>query len=407
MESDHSSLADGGFEQRAGSGLIGEPDLVSGPDNEAPPARHNQRMETPEEARRSIIRWVGGMATFVIAAAVIGGLVLNVPYVALVPGSARDTEPLLAVEGIEQYPSDGELLFTTVRLRQRPNFWEYILLRLDGDAEVVPEVDILDDRTPEENRAFNLELMNNSKQIAVAVALEELGYDAVSTDAVVIQQLVAGEAAEGILEPGDSVLSIEGTPTPNTTALVETLGQFQPGDAIDLLVERFGAEGTETFTVVLGENPENAGSAFLGVQPADRLKFNEDFSFDVDIDSGSVGGPSAGLAFTLAILDQLTEGELTGGAEVAVTGTIRADGSVGAVGGVLQKTAAVRDLGVDAFIVPEQLGPDELAEIMAKADGKLEIIAVSDLEEALAALAELGGNVEAVSEFAAANETSG
>jgi len=368
-----------------------------------PPLIAQWRSETPEEARRSIRRWVFGMVGFVVVAAVVGGLLLKVPYVALVPGSARDTEPLLAVEGIDEYPSDGELLLLTVRFRTRPNLWEYLWLRLDDDAEIVPEQNIFGDRTPEENRDFNLELMNGSKQVAVAVALEQLGYDAVQTDAVVVQRIVAGEAADGPLDPGDSILSIDGEPTPDSVSLVELLAARGPGDEIDLVVEAFGAEQTRDVNVVLGENPENPEAGFLGIEPADRLKFNEKFDFLVEIDSGAVGGPSAGLAFTLAVLDQLTEGELTGGRKVAVTGTINAAGDVGPVGGALQKSAVVRDLGVDTFIVPESLGEGELAALEERVDGEIEIIAVSNVEEALEALAGLGGDVGVIDEFAAAN----
>lgn len=407
MQSDESSLADGDFEPGADTPSRRSEIPDPGPTGADSVWSDGPRLETPQEARRSIRRWLAGMVGFVVAAAVAGGLLFDVPYVALVPGSARDTEPLLAVEGIDEYPSDGELLYTTVRLRQRPNFWEYLLLRIDDDAEVVPEEDILGDRTPEENRELNLNLMSDSKQVAVAVALEQLGYDAVQTDAVLIHDVVADEPADGLLERGDSVLAIDSVPTPSTEALVTTLEALEPGDTIELEIERHGADSTETLSVVLSEHPDKPGSAFLGIQPGDRLNFADDFGFEVEIDSGNVGGPSAGLAFTLAVLDQLTEGELTGGASVAVTGTINAAGQVGPVGGVLQKTAAVRDLGVDAFIVPGGLGPDEMADINAKADGRLAIIPVSTVEEALDALASLGGDVDAVSEFAAANQTSG
>ncbi len=361
------------------------------------------RPETPEEARRSIRRWVFGMVGFVVAAVVAGGLLLDVPYVALVPGSARDTEPLLAVEGIEEYPSDGELLLLTVRFQTRPNLWEYLWLRMDGDAEVVPEQNIFGDRTPEENREFNLELMNDSKRVAVAVALEQLGYDAVQTDAVVVQQVEAAQPADGVLDPGDSIVSIDGQPTPDTTTLVDILGARRPGERIELVVESFGAEESRRIEVELADHPDKPGSGFLGIRPADRLRFNDDFDFLVEIDSGSVGGPSAGLAFTLAVLDQLTDGELTGGRTVAVTGTIDAAGQVGAVGGALQKTAVVRDLGVDTFIVPTALGESQIEALVEKADGEIDIIPVSTVEEALDALGGLGGNVDAIDEFASTN----
>ena len=336
---------------------------------------------------------------------VAGGMLVEVPYIALVPGTARDTEPLLAVSGVDEYPSDGSVLFTTVRVRQRPNLWEYLWLGFDDDATVVPEEQILGDRTPEENREFNLSLMTDSKQVAVAVALEELGYDAITTDGVVVQQLVEDTPADAALELGDTIVAIDGQPVATTSTLVDILGGRAPGDEIELTVEGFGASEAIVVSVSLAENPDNPGAGFLGIQPADRVRYGTDLDFTVEIDSGSVGGPSAGLAFTLAVLDQLTEGELTGGSKVAVTGTIRPDGSVGAVGGVLQKTAAVRDLGVDTFIVPAGLAPEELEAIMARAGDDLQIVPVENLDQALIALGDLGGDVAAVEEFAAGNLT--
>ncbi|MEM7272202.1 MAG: PDZ domain-containing protein [Actinomycetota bacterium] len=348
-------------------------------------------------------RWAGVFLAVVVGLGVLGGMALKVPYVALVPGSAKDTEPLVEVAGADQYPSDGELLFTTVRVRQRPNLWEYLWLKADDDANVVPEDDILGGRSPEENREFNLGLMNDSKRIAIAVALNELGFEAVTTDAVVVQQLVPDTPAEEALVLGDSILSIDGLPTTNTGELVEILAGRAPGDTVGLSVQRFGEEEIRDISVVLAANPDRPEAGFLGIQPADRPRYLNDVGFTVDIDSGSVGGPSAGLAFTLAVLDQLTPGELTGGVQVAVTGTINAAGDVGPVGGVLQKTAAVEELGVDVFIVPAALGEAELEAIEARAGDDLQIVPVFTLGEALDALAGLGGDVAAVQEYAAAN----
>lgn len=369
--------------------------IVVAPATPAPPVRRNLR------------RWFAGGLGLIVGLGVVAGMAIDVPYVALVPGTARDTEPLLAVSGVDEFPSDGELLFTTVRVRQRPNLWEYLWLGFDDDATVVPEEEILGDRTPEENRQFNLGLMSDSKQIAVAVALAELGYDAIGTDGVVVQQLVPDTPAEAVLELGDTIVAIDGESTLATSSLVEILSSRAPGDEIELTVEDFAGNEPERILVSLAENPDNPEAGFLGIQPADRIRYGGDLGFSVEIDSGAVGGPSAGLAFTLAVLDQLTEGELTGGAQVAVTGTIGADGAVGPVGGVLQKTAAVRSLGVDAFLVPAGLREEELAAIMDRAGDDLEIIPVETLEEALDALGQLGGDVDAVEEYAAGNNATG
>ncbi len=340
----------------------------------------------------------------VVGIGLLGGILIKVPYIAVVPGTARDTEPLIEVAGIEEYPSDGELLFTTVRVRQELNIWEYLWLEWDDDANVVREEEILGDRTRDENRQFNLSLMTNSKQIAVGVALQQLGYDAIGTDGVVILALVDGGPADGLLEPGDTVVAIDGEPTLEVSRLVDILRSRAPGDTVSMTVEPFGSDQSEVVDVVLAENPEVPGAGFLGVNPASRPSYGEDVDFAVEIDSGSVGGPSAGLAFTLAILDQLTAGELTGGERVAVTGQIFPDGTVGPVGGVRQKTAAVEAMGIDVFIVPAQTGAEELAAAIERAGDDLTIIPVETLDEALAALSELGGDVDAVADFAAGNQ---
>ncbi len=399
MEQDPHSLTGGGFEAEAPSQAS---ESVTDPVSQDAPVDHHQAAEV---AAKRLWVWSGGFLAAIVIAAVVGGLLLKVPYVALVPGSAKDTEPLLAVSGADQFPSDGELLFTTVRVRQRPNLWEYLWLKADDDAQVLPEEDILGNRTPEENREFNLSMMNNSKQIAVAVALEELGFDAVKTDAVVVQQVIPDAPAEDVLVPGDSILAIDGMSTTNVGELVGILSERGPGDEVQLSVQTFGDEKIRDVPIVLAENPERPEAGFLGIQPIDRPQFLTDVGFTVEIDSGSVGGPSAGLAFTLAVLDQLTAGELTGGAQVAVTGTIDAAGEVGAVGGVVQKTAAVRALGADVFIVPGRLSDDELAAVMARAGDDLKIVPVMNLEEALVALEGLGGDTDAVEQYAAANAT--
>jgi len=362
----------------------------------------------PGDPRRGRVwQWTGIALAMLVAAAGVGGAMYKVPYVALVPGSARDTEPLVEVEGLEAFPSEGELLLTTVRVRQRPNLWEYLWLKADGDTDIVAEEDILGGRSPQENREFNLQLMTDSKSIAIAVALQELGYDSIRSNGVVIAELVEGGAAEQVLTLGDTVTAIDGVGVTTTSELIDILGAAAPGDEITLTIESFDPSGADVAArdvmVVLGSKPDDDDAAFLGVGPTDRVDLEDNFDFVVDIDSGSVGGPSAGLAFTLAVLDELTPGELTGGATVAVTGTIDVSGRVGNVGGVAQKTAAVRDLGADVFLVPAGLGEAEIDRLVDRAGDDLKIIPVETLDDALEALASLGGEVVAVEEFAASN----
>jgi PDZ domain-containing protein len=163
------------------------------------------------------------------------------------------------------------------------------------------------------------------------------------------------------------------------------LSTRRPGDEVTLTVEDVDGEAREV-TVTLAARPDDPNAGFLGIE-GDTRAFDPGLPFEVDIDSGQVGGPSAGLAFTLAVLDVLTEGDLTGGHDVAVTGTINDDGTIGEIGGVVQKAAAAADAGAEVFLVPN----GELADAQAHDHG-MRIIGVETLDDALEALVAIGGD---------------
>jgi PDZ domain-containing protein len=151
-----------------------------------------------------------------------------------------------------------------------------------------------------------------------------------------------------------------------------------------------GPDRTET--VKLGQSPASLGAphAFLGIST--DTKEQAKLPFDVTIDPGNIGGPSAGLAFTLGVLDKLSTRDLTGGRVIAATGTINPDGTVGPIGGIVQKTAAVRKAGAVAFLVP----PSEYAQAEKHAGSHLRVIKVNNLDDALNALRSVGGNLSGI-----------
>jgi PDZ domain-containing protein len=233
--------------------------------------------------------------------------------------------------------------------------------------------------------------MVDSKLTATKVALERLGYRvSVTGDGALVTDVKLGDPADGHLQVGDVIKTVDGEAVSLHDQVVRKVRQHKPGDVIVIGFNRGGVDKTVELKSVA--DPE--GNARIGVVlQTNNLKY--DFPVDLDIETGLVGGPSAGLAFTLALIDDLTEGELTGGRNVAVTGTIDAAGNVGQVGGVAQKTVTARDAGAIAFLVP----PEEEKDAKRFA-GKMEIISVRTLADALAALHRLGGSEVALPEGA-------
>lgn len=349
----------------------------------------------PEPPPPKIRRWRWGAIAGVIGVIAVVLVVVSsitVPYYALTPGSARPTEDLVSVEDAQTFPSDGEVLFTTVHI-ERLTLLDSARDRLGllpDDWEVLTEEEYLGPNTEEQNDEINAQLMVNAQDVASYVALDHLGYDvSITGTGATVVQIVEGTPADGRLTVGDTIVAIGGEPIELTEEVAEIIGSRQPGDMVTLSVDQAdGAASDVEVTLEAREDDPEAG--FLGVATTTRgLEFN--LPFDVEIDSGNVGGPSAGLAFTLAILDALTEGELTGGDEVAVTGTINPDGTVGPVGGVAQKVVAAADAGATIFLVPA----DEVDDGREASDD-IRVEPVDDLDGALEVLADLGGNALAL-----------
>lgn len=333
--------------------------------------------------------WVVGAALLLVSVGIWAAFTRQIGYFEFRPGSARPTAGLVRVGAdVETFSPDSEISYTTISLR-RSTVATYVWAWFDDDVEVVPAESVLGERTQAENRQFNLQLMDTSKQEAIRAALTTLGYDVpVEIEGVVIVQVEEGSAAAGVLTVGDTIVSIDGEDLGLDGDVTRLMEGKRPGDTVTLGVQP--PDGTEIRTVdlVLGPGPDDdPDRGLIGVHLQPRLPEYQ-FPFEIDIESGDVGGPSAGLAFTLGIIDVLTPGELTGGLRVAVTGTIDAAGNVGPVGGVKQKTAVVVDSGYDVFLVPSL----ELDEARARAGDAVQVIAVDTLSEALDALASLGGS---------------
>lgn len=341
-------------------------------------------------ARGTRLWWVLVPVLVLMVAGTIAGAVVRAPYVSFAPGSARSTAPLLSVPGQKIYRDRGDVLFTTVSVAH-PTYLEALWGWIRSDTDVFPEDVIQGDQSDDETRKQNLQLMDESKLIAAKVALEKLGYEVgVKGTGALIVDVQQDLPVAGVLHTGDTVISADGKKIGIDTDLIAVIGSHRPGDRISLTVEPVDSSGrrlaTKSVRARLASRPEAPDEAMLGVGIRTR-NINYQFPFTVKIDSENVGGPSAGLAWTLAVLDRLTPGSLTGGRKVAVTGEIAPGGQVNEVGGVAQKTVAAQDEGADLFIVPT----GEYDEALARAEG-MRVAKVDTLDDALKLLADLGGN---------------
>lgn len=316
-------------------------------------------------------------------------------YVALRPGPAEDTIELVEVVGAPSYAPSGALLLTTVAVDDDLGFVEWLRASTSRRVEAVPRGQIYPPGIdPDEVAEQNAALMADSQLTATLVALSELGYDIRGDGAVVAA--VTPDAVTDELAEGDIIVAVDGAAIHESTDVVDAVRRRTPGERIELEVSRDGTRQEVEFT--LGRAPEDPDRAYIGV----LLTTEVDLPVDVRIDAGVIGGPSAGLMFSLSIMELLEPDDLTGGAIVAGTGTVDRDGTVGPVGGVRQKVLAATARSGEhrpatVFLVPR----GNLAEArQAPVDREVLVVPVDTLRDAISALDELRAGREPVGALA-------
>ena len=354
-------------------------------------------------------RWpaVFGVAVAVVLIAALVAARVSVNYYVLTPGDASPVAPFIEVPAADNHPLTGKILLTDVFVSQL-NALNYLQYRfLDSDSQVVSGSDLLGP-SPDAGQFLNQGYlqMAQAQSFATAAALTRLGYTVTSTNAgALVYGIQPGSPASKVLQVAQVITAVHGTATPTECALIHALHGLQPGTTIPLSVEEssindvgdFVPGPTVTKSVTLGTPPKGLvdtgcgpptkPTAFLGVDPQTQQDWH--FPVAVTIHTQDIGGPSAGLAMTLGVIDKLSSGRLTGNRIVAATGTIDQDGNVGDVGGVAEKTIAVERAGATVFFVPSV----ELKAAESKATPQLHVYAVSSLDQVLRILERLGGHV--------------
>jgi PDZ domain-containing protein len=296
----------------------------------------------------------------------------QLPVVALSPGPMEDVLARLKVEGLRVYDSKGKLYLTSVGIDDNVRFYEALLDLANRDVQLVPRADLY----PEEQDSTEIDqenavLMDRSKEAATVVALREIGYD-VEPSGVQVTQVVSGAPADGKLRAGDHILEADGRAVESTDDVRAAITRHQVGERVAFRVKRDKAEKNVSVEVQSADNQPRVGIVLRDLFP--------DLPVKVTIETeNNIGGPSAGLMFTLSIIDKLTPEDLTAGRRIAGTGEIAIDGAVLPVGGVAEKLIAVRRLGVTTFLIPA----DNCASVNGQVPDGLRLVKVSKVGDAL------------------------
>jgi PDZ domain-containing protein len=315
-----------------------------------------------------------------VLVAIVGALLIlpSDDYIFL-PDKAHPVAPLITVPGGHD-PTHGGIYFVDIKLR-KAKLIERLFGGLHEGADLYPASEINPPGGGEaERRQIDIQDMLNSQEVAAAVALRADGKKVVQTPiGATVDQVVSGTPAVGRLDPDDIITAIDGKPVKTPGDVITAMAGHKPGDTVAFSIRRVGAARVVRVKTI----PEPATDrAVVGITLRPAVDIH--LPVDVRIDAGDVGGPSAGLAFALGILQELGR-NIVRGHKIAATGEILPDGSVGSIGGVKQKTIGARQAHVDAFLVP---AGDNAQEAKRYAHG-LRIIAVKNFPQALRALATL------------------
>ena len=327
------------------------------------------------------VRVAAGLVVALVATFVILVKIPSDKYI-LTPAGAHPVAPLVQVKGAKTPKGSGTIDFVDVYVSKASEL-DVLFPWLHPHATFVPATAIVPKGSSDAAvNKIGLQEMASSQKTAAAVAEQALGYHSITPTGVRVDAIARKTDAARKLKPGDVISAVDGRPTPTLTLLRLAIGALRPGDDATLVLRR--GTHTRTVRVKLVPKPGNPSRAIIGIQVEQMATVK--LPVKVSIDAHGIGGPSAGLAFTLEVMQKLGR-DVTHGYTVAATGQINLDGSVSAIGGVEQKTWGVRDAGIDVFLVPVDQGNAKEAEKFAGPN--LIIIPVTSLKQALRALAHL------------------
>jgi PDZ domain-containing protein len=347
--------------------------------------------------------------SWLILVAIFAMALVRIDRYEIAPGEAMAVAPRIGFAPVKEggftpnrYPAKNEINFVTAFGGQL-SILDSILGWIDPYVKVDTYKEHFGTTTPTAARRVGFQAMYGAKQIAEYVAMKKIGLDArLVLGRVVVEDLVCTDAPAKnsgckMLEIGETITKFNGVATPTLAALANQMKGHAVGDTIELTVIPYEMDAAEPNpataekrSITLMESPDTPGKPIIGFVPADTRTVA--LPFDVNISTTDIGGPSAGLAFTLALLDELTKGNLMGRGRVVATGTMNEDAKVGAIGALEQKAVAVRDAGGTLFLVPAGQTDEEVQAAREAAGSGVKIVKVATLDEALKILRANGGD---------------
>lgn len=328
--------------------------------------------------------WTAFVAAVAFIVAAVLMVALPVPFVSWSPGTVQDTlgdvkgQPVIKITGIPIHPTSGSLDLTTVsetRPDSRLTLPEALLSYWLPHRDAMPRDGVYNPgKSADQVKTEQTQDMETSQSSAVVAALRAA--DQKVTVRLAVSSVTVGGPAYQKLRPGDLILKVNGVAVDDPGQVGDQIRRHRAGSIVTFRVLR----NNKPVTVQVKSQTASSGpvSPVVGIKVGTGYQYAPAISFDLGED---IGGPSAGLVFSLAIYDKITAGPLLDGRNVAGTGTIDADGTVGPIGGIQEKIAGAEKDGATVFLVPADNCND-----LSGVGTKMTLIKVSSVRDAISSL---------------------
>lgn len=316
-------------------------------------------------------RWPFYLAGSMVVLAILlaASMAVEVPYYAFSPGPVHEVDDMVVLDNPD--PLTGEFYMLTVELSE-VRALEYAVAFFDPSVDLYAREAVRSsDENDEQYQERNRRSMDESKNVAIYVAARKVGYEGpVDGAGVYVSAIATDSPVLGLLEVDDLITEVDGAPVSTSEEFIEVISSHAIGDHLELSLERAGEK--QSVEVTLAPHVDDPGRPMVGILAATANPFG------IDIEDGNIGGPSAGLMYTLTLIDMLSEEDFTKGHVIAGTGTMSEDEQVGSIGGIRQKVVAATEAGAEYMFVPS--GNFAVAQTV---ETDVQLVEVSTLDDAL------------------------